>query len=167
MLTKFCIHCNCDHPIEDMVKDASGKDGYKRQCKACLRKLNTARIDQDRDRHNATRREKKRTDPRIIMVQGARTRAKKHGLPCDILVEDLYVPTHCPALGIPLVVNVGRVGYDSPTLDKIVPSLGYVKGNVVVVSHLANRIKSNATNEQLRQVADYYSKAKRLSLLTN
>ena len=101
------------------------------------------------------------------MAQGARTRAKQHNLPCDITAEDIFVPTHCPALGILLVVNVGKVGFDSPTLDKIVPALGYVKGNVVVVSHLANRIKSNATPEQLHQVADYYSKAKRQSLLAN
>lgn len=36
-----------------------------------------------------------------------------------------------------------------PSLDKIIPKLGYVKGNVWVVSNKANRIKSNATIEEL------------------
>lgn len=36
-----------------------------------------------------------------------------------------------------------------PSLDKIIPKLVYVKGNVWVVSNKANRIKSNATIEEL------------------
>ena len=46
-------------------------------------------------------------------------------------------------------------GPGSPTLDRIVPSLGYVPGNVVVISHKANSIKSNATAAEIRAVADW------------
>lgn len=42
-------------------------------------------------------------------------------------------------------------------MDKIDPSRGYVKGNVIVVSGLANRIKTNATLEQIKKVYDFYS----------
>lgn len=41
------------------------------------------------------------------------------------------------------------------SLDRIVPSLGYVPGNVAVISHRANRIKSDATADELRAVADW------------
>lgn len=126
-------------------------------CKPCLRKANTDRKNADRELHNAKRKAYLRDDPRIALLSGAKTRAKRDSLPCSITREDIVIPTHCPALGILLVINDDKVGYNSPTLDKIVPSLGYVAGNVVVVSHLANRIKSNATSEQLRLVADYYS----------
>lgn len=44
--------------------------------------------------------------------------------------------------------NVG-IQNDSPTIDKIIPNLGYVKGNVWVISAKANRMKSNATVEEL------------------
>lgn len=46
---------------------------------------------------------------------------------------------------------------DSPSIDRIIPALGYVKGNVIVVSQRANTIKNNATPEELRRVADFYS----------
>ena len=50
---------------------------------------------------------------------------------------------------------------NSPTIDRIVPELGYVKGNVVVVSAKANRIKNDATITEILSVYNYYS-----SLLT-
>ena len=64
-------------------------------------------------------------------------------------------PECCPALGIPLAVQ-SKTSDNSPSLDKIIPALGYVPGNIVVVSHLANRIKSNATPAQLLAVAHFY-----------
>lgn len=42
-----------------------------------------------------------------------------------------------------------------PSLDRVVPSLGYVKGNVRVISFRANRIKSDATADELRAVLSY------------
>ena len=48
---------------------------------------------------------------------------------------------------------------DSPSIDKIIPEKGYVKGNVAIISQLVNRVKNNAkTPEEIRQVADWYKK---------
>jgi hypothetical protein len=49
----------------------------------------------------------------------------------------------------------------SPSIDRIIPSLGYVRGNVVIVSMRANRIKTDATDAELRRVAKFYTKAVR------
>ena len=67
------------------------------------------------------------------------------------------MPDCCPVLGIKLERNRDKCGPGpgSPTLDRIVPSLGYVPGNVVVISHKANSIKSNATAAEIRAVADW------------
>lgn len=62
------------------------------------------------------------------------------------------IPTRCPALGIPLFTGRGRHGPNSPTVDRIVPELGYTKGNVVVLSHKANRLKGDATLPELLAV---------------
>jgi hypothetical protein len=47
---------------------------------------------------------------------------------------------------------------DSPSVDRIDPNGGYVKGNVVVVSYRANLIKTNASVDELCKIADYYRK---------
>ena len=83
-------------------------------------------------------------------------------MPCDITVEDIAAPEYCPVLGMKLERNhKGRNAGPqpcSPSVDRIIPELGYVKGNVIVISHLANAIKQNATPEQIRKVADFYDR---------
>jgi hypothetical protein len=59
----------------------------------------------------------------------------------------------CPYLGIPLVHGTGKLTRSSPTLDRITPALGYVEGNVEVISYLANAMKRDATEEQLIRFA--------------
>lgn len=40
----------------------------------------------------------------------------------------------------------------SPSLDKIIPSLGYAKGNIWVISYRANTIKNNCTFEEIQKL---------------
>lgn len=79
---------------------------------------------------------------------GAKTRAKKKGVPFDISPDDVYALVAntevCPVLGIPFCWGNNKLLDDSPTLDRLVPELGYVKGNIAVISAKANRIKNNA-----------------------
>ena len=88
----------------------------------------------------------------------AKKRAKEKGLDFDITVDDLVWPEYCPILRVRLVYE-GRGSKsflpDSPSIDRVVPSVGYVKGNVQVICARANVIKSNATIEELRAVADF------------
>lgn len=84
----------------------------------------------------------------------AKQRARKFGHAFDLDKSDIVIPDVCPVLGIPLVWGEG-MNDGSPSLDRKVPSLGYTKGNVAVISNLANRIKSNATSEQVLKVHQY------------
>lgn len=85
----------------------------------------------------------------------AKQRAKKKRIPFRITIDDIVVPDRCPILGIKLKVGSGRGGatFRSPSLDRIVTELGYVPGNVAVISKRANTIKSNATIGELQAVA--------------
>jgi hypothetical protein len=67
----------------------------------------------------------------------------------------LPLPSHCPVLGIELEIG-GSSRHNSPSLDRIVGARGYVRGNVVIISDLANQIKSCATPAQVRKVADWF-----------
>ena len=83
------------------------------------------------------------------LLEKAKYRAKIKGYPCTICSDDIVVPTHCPILGIPLIYSVGKVSDNSYSLDKIIPELGYVAGNVIIMSKLANTMKNSASKEML------------------
>jgi hypothetical protein len=89
------------------------------------------------------------------MVRAAKARATKAGVPFDLTADDVTIPQLCPALGIPLVVGQNKASDSSPSLDRVMPPLGYVRGNVLVLSNRANRIKNDATPPELRAVADF------------
>lgn len=40
----------------------------------------------------------------------------------------------------------------SPSLDKIIPEKGYIKGNIAIISMRANQLKSNATLAELEKL---------------
>lgn len=91
------------------------------------------------------------------LLKRAKYRAKKKGQPFDLELDDISVSLYCPILGIPLHVNEGLIGGrdNSPTLDRRNNALGYVKGNVLVISQLANQMKSSASREQLMNFANW------------
>lgn len=88
-----------------------------------------------------------------------RRRAKLRGIPYDLTAKYMasITPTHCPVLGIPLMRSTTNGATQaSPSIDRIIPDRGYVQGNVIVVSMLANTIRSTATPEQIIQVGEFY-----------
>ena len=88
----------------------------------------------------------------------ARTRAKEQGVPFDITVDDIVIPEACPVLGMPLEKGNGGWAEGSPTLDKIIPELGYVPGNVAVISWRANRLKCDGTLEEMEVLVEWMRK---------
>jgi len=95
--------------------------------------------------------------PEKRMFRRAKVRAKERGLEFSISLEDVVIPKVCPILGVELKVHKGSSGGkpESPALDRIDNDRGYVKGNVMVVSHLANMMKSSATTEQMIKFAEW------------
>ena len=87
------------------------------------------------------------------LLKDAKTRAKNYSIEFNITLEDIIIPDHCDILGIPLFSNAMHSGPNSPSLDRINPDNGYTKGNVQVISHKANTMKSNATQKELLDFA--------------
>lgn len=97
-------------------------------------------------------------NPIYIMYWQAKKRAKLKGLEFSIDPTDISIPEVCPLLGTPLIRNVGVLGPSSPSLDRIDSKLGYVKGNVWVISYRANAIKSDSTIEEMRTILREWEK---------
>ena len=84
--------------------------------------------------------------PKENMLNGARNRAKSKGIEFNLSSDDITIPTFCPVLGTEM---------ENPSLDRINPLLGYTKGNICVISFRANRLKNNATIEELEAILAY------------
>lgn len=118
---------------KDRIKERTSKQRYEKYHKNPKQDL-------------AKQKEWKINNYEKYLLQSAKARAKKQNVPFDIVASDLTIPTHCPYLGIELVPFSE---WASPSLDKIIPHLGYVVGNVQVISKLANTMKSCATVDQI------------------
>jgi hypothetical protein len=93
------------------------------------------------------------------MLAGAKGRAKELGLPFDLTIADIAIPDVCPALGCRITCVGKRTTASSASLDRIVPDCGYVRGNVSVISLRANRLKGNATLQELESLTAYVRNA--------
>lgn len=83
----------------------------------------------------------------------AKKRAAVKGLPFSITVDDIVVPEICPVFGESLLPpSICGVNPMMPSIDRKDPSRGYEPGNVQVMSHRANSLKSNATIQELEAV---------------
>ena len=96
------------------------------------------------------------------MFRSAKRRASNDCLPFDLTIE--YMETiamdHCPVTGELLDWELqfseeGKRNAMAPSLDKIIPSLGYTQGNVAIICERMNRLKSDMTLEELNQLVDY------------
>jgi len=138
--TKVCTRCKVEKEInkENFPTREGGR--FRADCRDC---------------YNAFRRENP-TYAKHHMIGEAKRRAKKKGLACD-LNKELYFPKVCPILGIELKHGTDD-WYNSPNIDRIDNNKGYLMDNVIVVSALANSIKSAATPDQILAVAKFYKK---------
>lgn len=94
------------------------------------------------------------------ILNRCRTRSVKKGINCDLELDDIVIPGICPVLGIPIKENKGRPGAykDSISVDRIDNSKGYIKGNIQILSQLANQMKGAASIEELQKFADWINK---------
>ena len=91
------------------------------------------------------------------LTGGARTRAKKKGVPFDITtkyMKKLYTGK-CDVTDteFDLTPDGSRINKNAPSIDRICPELGYVKGNVRFVTAHLNVAMSEYGLEALQELA--------------
>ena len=139
--TKVCTRCNVEKEInkENFPTRKGGK--FRADCREC---------------YNAYKRNNIKY-ARHHMVTDARIRARKQGLEFDLIKEEINFPDVCPILNLEL--KHGRDDWqNSPNIDRIDNTKGYTMDNIIVVSALANTIKTSATPDQIIKVGEFYKK---------
>lgn len=127
--------------IHPEVCPAHGDRPQRKTCRAC----NSIYV-------RAYLRRRRISHPEIALLERARARARRRDLPFTLRRKDVRVPLVCPVSKRTLELGAGRTAR-SPSLDRICPGLGYVPGNVRVVSDEMNRLKSDHSAAKLRDLA--------------
>ena len=133
------------------------------QCKECARNYMLSRrqasLEAGLSKYDVYNYKWRTENPAAYLLHTAKHRAKKMGWEFNLEVEDIEIPEKCPVLGLPLFIRQGYQGQgknpNNPSLDRIDNSLGYVKGNVQVISWRANDLKKNGTLEEFTKLVEY------------
>jgi hypothetical protein len=108
----------------------------------------------NRTHYTAQKNEYRRSHPEKHLFIKAKSRAKRDGIKFSLQERDIIIPKFCPVLGIKLIPSDPNKQH-SPSIDRLIPSKGYTKENIRIISFRANAIKQNATAAEIRAVAEY------------
>jgi len=92
------------------------------------------------------------------LLYGVRCNARRRGIEFSLCREDIVIPNKCPVLGIDLDWSAGAFSPPYPTIDRINNAKGYIRGNVAIISWQANRLKGDASIEDLEAILVYMRK---------
>jgi len=111
----------------------------------------------DNNKINANHKKYRIENPWYQMYHTAKRKSNSKDIPFNITqdyIKEIWpLDNKCPVFGIEFTRTECRD--TSASLDRIKPHLGYVVGNVCVISCRANRIKNDSTAEELQQVLNY------------
>lgn len=170
-----CNVCGETKSISEFRSSDTCRDGFRLLCISCQQTKKSVRYFTDpapvkaylkeyradaenKKKSNTWHKEHRHTQVSMYILRRTRASAKLQGVPYNLTLEDVTVPDTCPVLGIPLIINTGDTSKRPPgvpSIDRVVPELGYVKGNVRIISFKANRLKNNSTLDELRALVRY------------
>lgn len=164
--TKQCNICKQFLPLDMFsTNNAIKKDRLSLYCKPCdkqkqeskRRKQPEKQLEYGR-RYQAKRRED--FEYRLQMLlnaskQRARANDIEHTLTLTDIKELYPADGKCPVFGTTLQFNKAGFRDSSPSLDKIDPNKGYTKDNVQVLSWRANKLKSDASIQELELLLSF------------
>lgn len=132
-------------------RSKSGKTRYAK-CLSCRREYYET-YGKNHPEWNSKQVARRKANPERLVFDRVQAKAKKLGIPFNLSLKDIFIPKHCPILGIELTAPGAGQTEASPSVDRLKPSLGYVSGNVWIISNRANRLKNDATVEELERIA--------------
>jgi hypothetical protein len=134
---------------------------YKKQCNERSRKW----YHNNKSKAKAHATQWRKSNPFDFVCNHVKAQANLIAVPFDLTSEYLQEiwTGICPVFNTQIVIGYKRDQSDArhkmASLDRKIPHLGYIKGNVQWISYLANAMKQNATPEELKQFAMWILKS--------
>lgn len=134
--------------------------GNKNKCQDCFRKIYLPQQKTYYKKTASIRIEKSKSYRKEnytkVLFGRIKNRSMKKNIPFNLEVQDIgNFPEKCPVFDIKLEVGEGRPTSNSPSIDKVDNSKGYVKGNIKIISNRANSIKSDGTIQEHEKIIQY------------
>ncbi len=154
---KKCFKCNTRKCLSLFNKNPSGSGGAAKLCSSCYRNEPSVKAADKR----RTPKYKESLSNNIshymnIRYSRLKARCKTRGLIFSLTKKDLYnlwilqngkcYYTNLPMIGSGYVNNFQA--WDSPSVDRLIPSRGYIKGNIVWCISAVNAFKSTLTEKE-------------------
>ena len=143
-VTKICIKCKDEKPLNEFNKQKKGRFGRHNQCKACTKKENI--------KHRGSSWEN------YFQITPKR---KRDGLTVEDIISVLEEQDgKCALTGITLtrITGKGRVPTNA-SIDRIDPGGPYIKENIQLVCSIVNQFRGDLEVEQFlwwcKKVVDY------------
>lgn len=183
---KICTKCKLKKEQKDFSKNKKTRDGLKYECKLCsyLRFRNYCKLYPNKAKNYWKKYRVKNIDflkdykkkydfwhkkeakeseyrrrlnyPQKYLFMSVKKRAKNKKLDFNLCLEDIKIPLFCPVLNIPLIFDKNGRTDNSPSVDRINNSKGYIKGNIIIVSWRVNYLKNNAKLQELQMIVKFY-----------
>lgn len=94
-------------------------------------------------------------NPERRILHQIKSKARKEGVKFNLTLEDIVIPKVCPVFGVPFD---RRNKLRTTSVDRRNNRKGYVKGNIQIMSVLANVMKNRATPAELLRFAEWINK---------
>jgi hypothetical protein len=147
-MSKRCADCGEVKNFSFFHKNAQQKDGYNCYCKTCAADRNKNKYIKSCKNHEWKLKQ---------TLKASKQRAEKNNLEHTLTLDDLKhlypQDNKCPILNIDLCWGFPKDS--SPSLDRINSKQGYTYENCQIISNRANRIKSDASVDELELVVKY------------
>lgn len=124
------------------------------------KRVRLANYQKHKEHFSSISRKYKIENPERHLANTAKRRAKLKNIVYQITHEDINMNSVCPILQIPIKNGQGRWVDSSPTLDRVDNFKGYTPENILVISWRANRLKSDATLDELILLGEWAKKVK-------
>lgn len=138
VVTKLCPKCKESLPLSCFNRNSARIDKYDSYCRAC-KKTNSIEV--------------RNRNPLRHFLNQKRSYCTLYNIPFNL--DEEYLKTiwtdYCPISGDKLKFG----GKDGAHLDRLIPALGYVKGNVTFISQRMNKIKSDASVEDVEKLLEW------------
>ena len=154
---KLCSGCMNVKPLSEFAKESRSNTGVRAKCRLCesIRSHEAwKRLPSDHPRKRKRCRDVSHRAKLIIAGIAYRSRMKKLPFDLDMHIEEFTARLSrltCEMSGIPLSLD-GGMTFDSPSVDRKIPSDGYVFKNIRIVCHAMNCALNNWGEDNLRKV---------------